>query len=375
MKFNLRPLNLERTQAQLASASATSSGGKIFKFEDNTKYFFHLLPPWEGSDVIGRECWDCFGLPNIPGQKFFAHTLWKSFEEEMPGIGAKDPVLQILEKYKAIPLMEARVNPMIPFAAKFFMNALLTSTIKVRPDNKDTIEDTYRKLSTPTVETFGISGNHFKTIMNFVIRSEKSEGGSVLHPLCAGMIGIAKINDGSKVRYHVDFMGSNSPQGVIPNRYNLCDLYGEDRVSMWYKNIPNLSRRFPAPSESAQVETGLRAQALNAVLLAELKAKTPADKQPQGPGGSATNEVAKIQKKDSTGGAPLPDPTEPEAPAKPVYTPRMLREKDLGLEKAPTKDDGQPICLGRRAFVQSTPNKTWCDNCTFATMCKVQGGS
>lgn len=362
MKFAMRPLSLDDSNRQCVAARSTSSG-KIMKWESNTKYFFHILPPWEGVNVIGREAWDCYGLPNIPGQKFFAHTLWKSFEEEEPGIGLQDPVLAVLEKYKKFKPLEKRIEGMIPFSPKFFMNGLLVATIKVT-DTKQDVEDSYVKFPIPRVETFKLSGKHFETIMGWVVRAEKSEAGSLLHPLCSGMIGVTKTGDGKESRYHVEIMGSLQPEGLVPTRYNLVDTYGEDKVNAWFNNIPNLSKRCPCPGEAARVECNLRAQALNAVLLADLKKLTPAERGPQG---TATN--AQPKKEEAT----LPDPKLPTEG--PTYTPRMIKEKDLGLETAPAKDDGTPICLGRHSFLQATPNKAWCGSCSFINMCRIQGTS
>jgi hypothetical protein len=368
MKNLLRPVNTGAITSQISGASrGGGTKGKFHKFEDNTKYFWHLLPPWEGSNVYGKEVWECFGLPAIPGRRWFRHTLWQTFEANEPGIAAQDPVLAVLQHFK--PQMEEQIKRMLPLSGKFYLNAILVGSTKITPDGTP-IADTYEKERVPLIKTFGVSGPTFTKIMNIMVAADSTEPGRLDNPYAAGMIGILKKNDGKQIRYDADVVGSMTPQGNVPTRYNLVEDLGEAEVERLYTSIPNLDKMFPPPSEAEKVECANAARALKEVLSAKA-AQSGAQAVPQGtqtaPNGALTNQAPPTA-------AALPGPAEA-APAASQYTSKDIVTRDLGLKAAPTNADGKPLCFGHIAHVEKSPNAYWCPTCPWANSCKLMKGT
>jgi len=367
MKNLLRPVNTAAISGQLQS-SASGGGGKsnFHKFEDNMKYFFYLLPPWEGADVYGKEVWECFGLPAIPGRKWFRHTLWQTFEASEPGIGKQDPVLAVLQHFK--PQMEEEIKRMLPLSGKFYMNAILMGSTKITPEGIP-IPDTYKKERVPLIKTFGVSGPTFAKIMNIVVTADKSPEGRLDNPYAAGIIGVLKKNNGKNIRYDADVIGATTPSGVVPTRYNLVDELGEGEVERLYTSIPNLDKKFPPPTESEKIECANAARALKEIFSMKL-AESGKQAVPQGVQ-TAPNGALTTAQQAPPATAALPEA----APAAPAYTSKDVMSRDLSLPAAPTTADGKPICFGHIVHVATSPNAYWCPSCPWANSCKLMRGA
>jgi hypothetical protein len=367
MKNLLRPVNTGKIEGQVTGAQrGGGTKGKFHKFESNHKYFFYLLPPWEGSDVYGKEVWECFGLPAIPGRKYFRHTLWQTFEASEPGIAAQDPVLAVLQHFK--PHMEEKIKRILPLSGRFYMNAILVGSTKITPDGQP-VQDTYEKERVPLIKTFGVSGPTFSKIMNIVVAADRSELGRLDNPYAAGMIGIAKM-ESQKISYNADVVGSNTPQGVVPTRYNLVDELGETEVERLYTTIPNLDKMFPPPTEGEKIEAANAARALKEVLGAQLQQKAPSGAQ-QESNGAVSNGVQSA----APATAQLPGTEVASEPAAPAVTSKDIMSRDLGLKAAPTNADGKPLCFGHVAHVSQSPNAYWCGTCPWANSCKLMKGT
>jgi hypothetical protein len=48
--------------------------------------------------------------------------------------------------------------------------------------------------------------------------------------------------------------------------------------------------------------------------------------------------------------------------------------KDLGLDAAPLKEGGIPMCIDHFDKVSASPNARWCATCTFRLPCKAKSG-
>jgi len=357
--------NAAKLQSQVSQAKR--EGSKFFKFLDNTKFFFHLLPPWGGSETLGKEVWECFGLPPIPGKKWVRHVAYKSFESTIPGITREDPVINTLLEFQD--QLREQVTKMLP-NPKYYVNAILVGKIGIT-SAKAVLEDTWEKLS-PSLVTFPLSPPTYTELITHVIRAENSSAGSLVNPYASGMVGVGRTNADGRIRYFTEVFGAATPTGIVPNRYNLAEEHGEPLVASWYSSIPNLDRMFPPPSESERVNDKLTAKCIRDALLQEASKSTTQSFERTRDGAIRTNvPVGPAAYGQPTVGTPPPSAP----PPPPAVTGKDIMTRDLGLVAPPTASDGKPLCFPRYTHVQTSPNSKWCAGCQWNTPCKIASGA
>lgn len=397
--IKVRAWNSEAQKARLQSIGTgeRSGSGKFFKLGDWSAVYFHLMQPWNERGMLFREVFECFNLPPPPGKKWARHTAWKTWEHEEPGISLKDPVIRVLEEYKdSLKDVVQKIRP----SPKYYCNILVIGTQKVNKDGS-LQADSYEEQVTPQVYTLALTPPVCREIMKYLDQALKTAAGTLTNPFAAGLFSLAKVEKQQEGRtqtaYIVKVMGTEvPPQGMVPNRYNLVEKYGEERMAYLDNNLPDLDAMYPVPTEGQRVEAELLARVLKEKLsIALSKTKTakevgatetkdgtlvvapptqPAQPAPPPPSSSpaATPPPAET-KVEVQGPPPAPPPAASEAPppATGAITSKDIMTRNLGLTDAPRTPDNKPVCFAHYSHVSTSPNGKWCESCTWRRPCKL----
>lgn len=358
MRVRTYKLNMKASLDQIKSQK--SGGGAGFaKLEPNTRMYVYVMPPWSEAGLLGKEAWECFGLP-VSGEDKRArrHVAWKTHESKFPGMGMQDPVMNILNRVaEAAPNTQAGriADKCRPNRPRYYVNIIPVATVKIDGNESD-IESTYEQPEDfPSVKKLGLSFPAYNGLMSKIAESQKS-GIDPTQPWTAVQYGISRTGEGKQTRYQVITVGVTKPgKGVVPTIDNLEEVFGESVLTNILNNLPNLDEEYPPPTETQKVEAEYKAEQLKKYFKGLL------DKE--------RGKVTEVEESPVVE-APTVD-ISAEAPTSPKITGADIMTKDLGLDEAPVKSDGTPVCLRRIHKVSRSPNSRWCKNCDFAAPCKV----
>lgn len=383
MAFKLPSVNTGALRAQLDTAKTGYSPDSKprVKVENNQIIYFFILPPWNAArGMYAKETVECFNLPPPPGKKFSHYVAWQTYEYLEPGISAKDPVTRVLREVKDLMGQEFpyRLNP----NRKFTLNIILRSYGKLG-EKGEIIPESYVQPDAPKVATLGVTPPAFTKIAQILSAAMEAPEGRADNPLSAVCFCLSKIEKPAagggkaKTEYVVGVEGRTvAGRGLVPDRFNLTELYKTDVVEGIYSSVEDLDAAFPVPTESQRVEAEHWASIIRAELTKNL-------------GGSANHSVRYNQPPQVAQRPPVP-PTEfatprqeappvaapaveaPPASAAPAHSSKDVMTRDLGLDSAPRKEGGIPICFAHIDDVAKSPNSRWCATCAYRNPCKAK---
>jgi len=357
MRVRIHTPNFQKIQKEQMGAARGSRAGFV-SLEPNSRLYFYLCPPWSEAGLLGKQVWECYNLPcgSDENKKWRRHTAWVTHEKEVPGIGAQDPIMQVLTKVRqAYPGTEAAkvADRSYPRSAKFYLNVIPVATVRL-DSSKNEVEGTYSAITDVEVKKLNLSSAAFDELMRMVAQVSSPEM-SPTHPLTAVLFGLGKTGSGKETRYNVITVGTTVPgKGIVPNVDNLVEKWGEPRVEDLLDNLPDLDADFPPPTESKKVDTQMQAQALKDYFL---------------------KKVGGVQQDAPESAPPVQDAppiaVSMDEPEKVEFTSRDIMTRKLDLESAPKNGGTAPICLRYFDKVTTSPNAGWCATCPFAVACKV----
>jgi len=400
MNFNLPAINYGTLRAQLDTAKSGNYGDRLsfMKVEPQMQVFFYILPPWSAATGrLAKEVFECYNLPPMQGKKRSIHTSWQTHESVEPGISAQDPILKVVREIKE--LLGDKTPNILP-SRKFQINIILRSHGKLDSSGQ-MIPSTYVQVSPPKVCVIALTPPAFTTLSNMVIAAGESPEGRPDNPLAAVCYCLSreeKAGQGggrSKTIYTIGVEGRMvAGKGIVPDRHNLVELFGEKFVETAYSTITDLDAAYPLPSESQRLEAQHWSSHIKGALTAKMGGTAPrtvsgaVHVQSSVPQTAAP--VAPVEQSPPAA-APAPSlPNEPffdtlpkneaptPAPAPPAdaqaVSGKDIMSKDLGLDSPPKKAGGLPVCFEHVDDVSKSPNSRWCNTCTFKMPCKAKAG-
>lgn len=370
--IDVTPFNIGSLNASVASAAAGSrvggGRGNFIKLGNNTVTSFFVLPAWSRKGLLGKEVWECYDLPPKAGQKWSRHVAWTTHESLEPGIGAKDPVLRVLQELKAI--LGDKVQRMLP-SKSYYVNVIIRGTSQLDKSG-NVISGSWVENNPPIVGVIRLTPKAYGDLAKSVIALSTPPstppshyGAAVPYQLVKGTT-IRK--DGSEqAAYLLTPEGRQTAQGIIPDRVNLVETYGEAFVKAAYTtDKSDLDALFPMPTEAQRVETEFWASEIRTKVTAKLRSDVGAAPQTRAP--VTAPQAPATPPSQAPVEAPAAQPVQP-----PLPTPTDVKTKDLGLAAPPRRvDTGLPFCVSKFSIVSVSPNGRWCEQCSYRNPCKAK---